>query len=332
MCKTNSACGASCTACGGATPHCKDLGATSACVECLTNTDCSGGETCSASGSCQPPCPTTLTSAFSDDFTSPSSSSWTSGTDVQINTSQWRAYTRNSHSARINGGRLEIKSNRSHGQGYGYVRTGGAGAAYNTSLYNSTLKGNTGHKLVWSFNMQRENPSETTEGGFDCSSPGSQNGRTVGLAYVLATDSAAGLDANPGTCDASATSRGYAVTFGGSGPRVRLIRFVNGLRNGSLSTLVQSGTISSENFLSARVTYNATNDQWQLEARSDGSSSFKDPSTGSYGFTGAATDATYVNEALEFAGPYLQTGCTSLCDGVYTALFDNVKVGVMCAQ
>lgn len=332
VCKTDSACGASCTACGAGTPHCKDLGATSACVECLTNADCTNGETCSASGSCQPPCPTTLTSVFSDDFTSPSSASWTSGSDVQINTSVWRAYTRDSHSLRINGGRLEVQSNRKHGQGYGYVRTGGAGAAYNTSLYNSTLKGNTGEKLVWSFNMQRDNPSQTAEGGFDCSSTSNQNYRTVGLAYVLATDSAAGLDASSGTCSASSTGRGYAVTFGGNGPKVRLIRFVNGLRNGSLTTLVESGTINSEYFLSARVTYNATNDQWQLEARSDGSSSFKDPSTGSYGFSGSATDATYVNQALAFSGPYLQTGCTGNCPGVFTARFDNVKVGVVCAQ
>jgi len=251
---------------------------------------------------------------------------------VQINTSAWRAYTHSSHSARIYGGRFEIQSNRKHGPGYGYVRAGGAGAAYNTSLYSSTLKSNTGEKVVWSFNMQRDNPSDSTEGGFDCDSTSLQNGRTVGLAYVLAADSAAGLDADPGTCSSSASSRGYAVTFGGSGPKVRLVRFVNGLRNGSLTTLVQSSTITSTNYLSVRVTYDATNDQWQLEARSDGSGSFKDPSAGSYGFSGAATDATYVNQALDYAGPYLQTGCIGNCSGNYTARFDNVKVGVMCAQ
>ncbi|MBW2456158.1 MAG: hypothetical protein JRI68_16685, partial [Deltaproteobacteria bacterium] len=32
-----------------------------------------------------PPCPVTLTSAFFDDFATPSSSSWTSGTDVVVN-------------------------------------------------------------------------------------------------------------------------------------------------------------------------------------------------------------------------------------------------------
>lgn len=41
-CKTESSCGPSCTACAGGTPKCKDLGATSKCVACLSNADCSG--------------------------------------------------------------------------------------------------------------------------------------------------------------------------------------------------------------------------------------------------------------------------------------------------
>jgi sulfatase modifying factor 1 len=41
-CKADSSCGATCVACGGATPKCKDLGTTSQCVACLSNADCSG--------------------------------------------------------------------------------------------------------------------------------------------------------------------------------------------------------------------------------------------------------------------------------------------------
>jgi hypothetical protein len=40
VCKTTAHCGASCAACGGSTPFCKDQGATSQCVTCLADSDC----------------------------------------------------------------------------------------------------------------------------------------------------------------------------------------------------------------------------------------------------------------------------------------------------
>ncbi len=334
VCKSDSACGASCSACGGATPHCKDLGASSSCVECLSNTDCDPGDTCDASGSCRPPCPPTLTGVFSDAFGTPSSSSYTKGFDVAISGSPWRAITRSGYGVRIYSGRLEVLSSRSdHGQGYAYVTTAGSGAAYDTSLYNSVLSANAAQDVVWSFNFQRSNPSDSTNGGFSCTSTGSQNGITVGVAYVLATDSASGLDASNTTCSASATSKGYAVIFGpasGSSPRVQLVRFANGLRNGAITTLVQSGTFTSTSYLSARVTYTADTNSWKLEARSDGSS-FSNPAAGSYGFSGTALDGTYTGEALNYAGPYFQGGCIGLCSGEYTGRFDNVSVGMVCS-
>jgi hypothetical protein len=56
VCKTDSSCGASCTGCAGGTPKCKDLGATSKCVACLSNADCSGAApVCNtATNACQP--------------------------------------------------------------------------------------------------------------------------------------------------------------------------------------------------------------------------------------------------------------------------------------
>ncbi len=333
-CNTDQKCGPSCTACGGSTPHCKDQGASSVCVECLSNGDCSGGETCdTASGTCKPPCPSTLTSVFSDDFSAPSSSSWTTGSAAPISSSQWHAYTKNNHGVRIYNGRLEISndagSSAEHGQGYAYVPTGGSGSVYDNSLYNPVLKQNAGESVVWTFNMRRDN-ADSTNGGFSCTSTGSQNYRTIGLAYVLATDSANGLDSSAGTCSSSASGKGYAVVLGGS-TSLRLVRFSGGLRNGAISDLVTSSGFSVSNYFSVRVTYNATNDQWTLEARSDGGSSFSNPSSGSYSFTGSATDATYVNDALDYAGPYFQTGCCCLCSSTYTARFDNVGVGVRCA-
>ncbi len=291
---------------------------------------------CQADGTCLGlTCSPTLVTVFSDDFTSPSSSSWTSGSDAAIGSSRWRAYADTQHGDRINGGYFEITNQRgssgpSHGEGYAYVRTGGAGSAYDNAAYSSTLGSNAGHDVVWSFNMRRDDP-ESTDGGFDCSSSSSQNDRTVGLAYVLAASSASGLDGNASTCSPSATAVGYAVVMGGASGRVRLVRFVNGLRNGTLTTIAQSAAFTRTHYLSVRVTYNADTDAWRLETRSDGSSSFANPASGSYSSTATGTDATYVDMALDFSGPYFQTGCCCLCSSRYTARFDNVTVGVRCA-
>jgi hypothetical protein len=119
--------------------------------------------------------------------------------------------------------------------------------------------------------------------------------------------------------------------MGGDSGKVRLVRFENGLRNGALTNIVSSGGFDPDRYFSVRVTYNALTNLWKLEVRNDGSSSFSDPATGSFGFTGTGTDATYVNSSLGFAGPYFQSGCSGLCDVSYTARFDNVTVGVRCA-
>jgi hypothetical protein len=221
-------------------------------------------------------------------------------------------------------------SSPDHGQGYAYVRTAGTGSGYDPS-YQSVLKGNTGQEVVWTFNMRRDNP-EGSSSGFSCSSTSSQNYVTLGLAYVLAADSAAGLQASASTCSPSATSVGYAVVLGGTN-RLRLVRFNQGLRNGTLTNIVESSTFTITNYFSVRVTYRATDDLWRLEVRNDGTSNFAVPTGGSaYGFTGTGTDATYVNIPLDYTGPYFQSGCTGLCSAKYTALFDNVSVGLRCAN
>ena len=302
---------------------CDDANAATMSDVCLADGTCAG-TTCSAA----------LSNAFSDDFASPSSSSWSNGTDAAVGASRWNAYTTANHGVRVNGGYLEItnvrSSSPSHGQGYAYVRTGGTGSDYDNSVYDATLANNTGEEVVWTLNMRRDDP-DSTDGGFSCSSSSSQNGRTVGLAYVLASDSAAGLNASASTCSSSASAVGYAVVFGGGDRDVRLVRFANGLRNGTLTTIVESGSYTVSSYFSVRVTYNAVTNQWRLESRRDGSSSFSDPASGAYGFSGTGTDATYVSMPLEYAGPYFQTGCTGLCSETYTTRFDNVRVGVRCA-
>src|SRR5690606_4250695 len=182
------------------------------------------------------------------------------------------------------------------------------------------------------FNMRRNNP-DSTSGGFSCSNTASQNRVTVGLAYVLATDSAANLNGSTSTCGASASSVGYAVVMGGSSPSsgsIRLVRFENGLRNGTLTTLAASSGNTVDSYFSVRVTYTADTNTWRLESRKDGTSAFADPKSGSYAVAGTAQDAVHTSSLLGFSGPYFQSGCTGNCDEDYIAKFDNVDVTVNC--
>jgi hypothetical protein len=315
-----------------------DQGASSVCVACRSDADCSGTDVCNASThACGPACPAVAQSVFADAFTSPNSATWSYGTDVAVGATLWRAYANAKHGVRADGGQLQITNERSvssdHGHGFGYVKTGGAGSAYNNALYSPTLKQNAGKEVIWTFNMHRDNPSDySTDGGFKCSSSSLQNKITVGLAYVLATSSAAGLVSSTSSCSPSGTATGYAVVLGGS-TKLRLVRFASGLRNGAITDLIASKDFSSvARYFSVRVTYNATNDQWKLEVRDDGATKFTDPLAGGvYGWSGTATDATYVNSLLEYTAAYFQTGCSGLCDSVFDAHFDNVNVAVRCA-
>lgn len=294
------------------------------------------GDVCQMDGTCVGlACTPTLNPVFAEYFETPSSSSWTNGSDVQVNTSRWNAFTNERHGVRITSGRMEITNERSgsadHGHGFAYVRAGGAGAHYNTGLFDSTLANNAGQEVVWSFNMRHDN-DYGSEGGFSCSSTSSQNGRMIGLAYVIGATTAAGLVSNANSCSPSGSANGYAVLFGGDSDHLRLVRFQNGLRNGALTTIARSSnSYSRSSYFSVRVTYNATNDTWQLEVRRDGSSSFSNPAAGSYGDVNSGTDATFTSVALDYTGPYFQTGCCCLCDEVLDARFDNVTVGLRCA-
>ncbi|HPS31436.1 MAG TPA: EGF domain-containing protein [bacterium] len=49
FCNTDGQCGAACTSCGGGTPKCKTTGATTACVECIDDSNCAGGNVCNLS-------------------------------------------------------------------------------------------------------------------------------------------------------------------------------------------------------------------------------------------------------------------------------------------
>jgi hypothetical protein len=270
-------------------------------------------------------------SVFAETFASPSSTSWSSGAGGAINNSIWSVYTTGQHGARITSGRLEITDRRAsstaHGQGFAFVPCGGAGSQFDNNVYSSTLKNN-GGIVTWTFNMRK---SYTSNGGFSCSSSSSQNYVTTGLAFVLATSSAQGMQHNAsGTCSPNGTAFGYAVVLGGSNT-TRLVRFANALHNGQITDIAVSAGFTVANYRSVRVTYNPANDQWTLEVRNDGSSAFSDPSTGTYPAPSVGTDATHVLSPLNFMGGYFQAGCIGVCDdAAYLTAFDNVRVDVAC--
>lgn len=273
-------------------------------------------------------------SVYAENFATPSSTTWSFGSGSPINTSAWSTFTNGNHGARINGGRLEVTSRRSssaHGQGFAYVACGGTGSQFDNSIYNPVL-GSNGALITWTFNMRKAPSNATTSGGFSCSSSANQNGVTIGLGFMLATSSAGGMLSATNNCDPNGTSVGYAVVHGGSN-RIRLVRFENGIHNGTLTNIAESQTLTYSNYHSVRVTYDPATNAWTLAVRSDGGSSFADPAAGTFGAPSSGVDATHTTVPLNFMGGYFQAGCIGNCDDAssgYIALFDNLNVDVAC--
>lgn len=280
------------------------------------------------------PLRTQAVSVFEDNFSTPTSTAWSYGSGVAVNTSIWSMYNNGNFGSRINGGRLEITSRRSssaHGQGFAYVPCGGAGSQFDNAVYNSVLADN-GALVTWTFNMRKSASAATTNGGFGCSSSSSQNGITTGLGFILGSSSESGILSSTSNCNPNGTAVGYAVLHGGNN-RIRLVHFENSIHNGSISNIAESQTLTYSNYHSVRVTYNPATNAWTLEVRSDGSNSFTDPSQGTYPAPASGVDATHVNTALNFMGGYFQSGCIGNCEEAssgYIALFDNVRVDVAC--
>jgi len=273
-------------------------------------------------------------SVYAETFATPSSNTWSFGSGVPINTSVWSTHTNGNHGARITNGRLEVTSRRSssaHGQGFAYVACGGPGSQYDNAVYNPVLGAN-GALVTWTFNMRKSPSNATTNGGFDCSSSSNQNGRTIGLGYILATNSASGILSSTSNCDPNGTSVGYAVLHGGTN-RIRLVRFENSIHNGTITNIAESQTVNYANYHSVRVTYDPATNTWTLAVRSDGTSSFANPAAGTYPSTATGVDGTHTNVALNFTGGYFQAGCIGNCEDAstgYIALFDNINVDVAC--
>ncbi len=240
---------------------------------------------------------------FTDNFSANTSATFT--TSGAIGTAAWSvARSGNDWGARRNSNVLELSNdvsatNNSNGWVFASVPSG------NLSCYAFVLNNNSG-PLTWNFNMRQ---SQADPGGFGSS--------TFGAAFVLA-----GTDAN-----VVSSGSGYAVVLGQTGTTdpIRLVHYNNGLR-GTLTNIITSNTTGLTDFgaqyLSVRVVYNPSTDNWQLLLRNDGNSAFADPITGTLTTQGAATNSTYTSSSITAMGAYWQGGTTAS----QTAVFDNVTL------
>ena len=230
------------------------------------------------------------TTVFTDDFSANQSTSWTtsgqigsSGFYVDRSGADWGA-RRNTSTAQ-----LELTNDASgttNVDGWVFANVATSGFA---SPYSTTLSSNTG-LVTWMFNIRqiRTNPAGYASGAY-------------GAAFILGTTNQT----------ANNTGTGYAIVYGQSDSTdpIRLARFSGGVSTG-LSNIITSNTTGltdfGDHYISVKVTYNPTNNQWELFLRNDGSSAFADPASGTLTSQGTATDNTYTSTSLGYMGAYWQ--------------------------
>ncbi len=254
---------------------------------------------------------TAPTVVFSDDFSTNSNSAWT--TTGAIGASSWSVSRFGADwGARRNTSpqQLEITNDT----GVTGNANGWAFASVPLSTipapYSATLSSNPG-LVTWQFNMRQIRPDPA---GFSSTA-------SYGVAYILSTNST--------SPDTGIGKTGYAVTLGESGTvdPIHLVRFSGGLQN-TVTPIIDSNTAGLTDFgaeyLSVRVTYNPSNNQWELFLRNDGTTAFSDPGTGTLVSQGTVVDSTYVNTAFTNMGAYWQGSI----GGAQTAFFDNVSISI----
>lgn len=247
------------------------------------------------------------TTVFSDNFNSATDVNYTR-TNGPIGTSAVWSMTKNTSDfgAKLNGvlNLTNDSSTASNANGWVLAQTSTTNFE---APYSSTLSSNAG-LVTWTFNMRqsRGNPSGFSDNYY-------------AAAMILAGTS--------GTTNLSGT--GYAVVLGGTSKvdPVRLVKYNNGLRN---HTLIKASSTSGladfgKEYISVKVTYEPSTNQWQLFVRKDGTTSFLDPLTGNLVSQGTAIDNTYTGSNLNIFGSYWN-GATKANN---TAFFDNFTVSVV---
>ena len=247
------------------------------------------------------------TTVFSDNFNSNTDANYTN-VNGQIGTSTIWSITKNTSDfgAKLNGILNLTNDSSAASNANGWILAQKSTSNF-AAPYSSTLSSNSG-LVTWTFNMRqsRANPS-----GF--------NDNFYAAAVILAGTS--------GTTNVSGT--GYAVVLGGPSQidPVRLVRYNSGLRS---NTLIKASSTSGltdfgKEYISVKVTYDPSSNQWQLFVRKDGVTSFADPLVGNLVSQGTAIDNTYTGSNLNIFGSYWN-GATK---ANMVAYFDNFTVSVV---
>jgi len=211
---------------------------------------------------------------------------------------------------RIDGGVLELSNTASgaanaSGWVFAGVSTSGFGGPFQSKLQNNS------GVVTWKFNMRqiRSNPAGFSAGNY-------------GAAFILGSTSS----------DVAATGSGYALVLGNTGTpdSLRLINFSGGIQSlgGSSSGLIVAGSPLDDptnDFMSISLSYDPSDNTWNLFGRNDGGTSFTDPASGTLTSLGSVVNSEYTGIDLNYMGAYWQ-GATALDQ---TATFDNISVSVI---
>ena len=173
-----------------------------------------------------------------------------------------------------------------------------------SNAYNTTLS-SLANTITWEFNMRqsRGNPN-----GFDSGEDG--------VAFVL------------GATDSDLTiADGYAVLLGEGGgtDNIKFVSFTDGIDENSNLTDIITDTVDYGNeYLSIRVTYDPTNDNWELYVRNDGTFLFNSPvSLDVSNLVGTAVvNTTFTDISLDFIATVFNHGNNAN----RTATFDNICI------
>ncbi len=162
--------------------------------------------------------------------------------------------------------------------------------------------------LTWAFNFRQ---TRTDPSGFDASN--------YGVAFVLCKSTTP-----------TSTGNGYAVLIGQSGTTdaIRLARFTGGINANADFTNIISGNDYGAEYLSVRVTYNPTTDEWALFTESNASAfPQSDPRSTStqIGSNTANTTYTATGNDLRYFGP-MWNHATGASDN---AIFDDVYAPIV---
>ncbi len=246
------------------------------------------------------------TTVFTDDFSTNTSATWT--TSGAIGASAWTV-TRSGADwgARRNISPLQLEQTNDVGataNASGWVFSSVLLSSF-SAPYNTTLNLNA-ELLTWTFNFRTNRTSALA--GFTGST-------SYGMAMILVSTSN-----TPNT-----SGNGYAVVMGGGGLNtIALISFTGGLQ-GTKTTIIGYGGAPAAltNYMSVKVTYNPSGDNWALYNRDDGSTGFADPASGILTQIGTTTsNSTYTGTAMSYLGAYWQGSTTA----TQTSFYDNVTV------